>query len=169
MLIIPHRRWSGGNKVFLSWFEDGLIRDLPVSLVWAIREEKEMEEEEVAQDEEVGIPDFQPGWSPHLSHRGYALCSQQGVLWLAHLVSVRRVRVKLRKWDWRVRVHFLSGLRVLWFQDNGRHNGSLLTFTHVSLDKMVNGRTFPPCYINLIVKPCVLGYASLNVQFFLLF
>lgn len=39
--------------------------------------------------------------APHLSRRGNALCSQQGVLWVAHLVSMGRrgqARVKLRKW-----------------------------------------------------------------------
>lgn len=93
-----------------SWSEDGAATDLLVSLVWAIRKGRRRRRRRAflisSQADRLKL-------APHLSHRGNALCSQQGVLWLALLVSVGRrgqARVKLRKWGWESRVSLFSSL-----------------------------------------------------------
>ncbi len=102
-----------------SWSEDGAVTDLLVSLVWAIRKGRRRRRRRrrrraflISSQADRRKP------APHLSHRGNALCSQQGVLWLAHLVSAGRrgwARVKLRKWDWESRVSLFSGLQPICF------------------------------------------------------
>lgn len=98
-----------------SWSKDGAVTDLLVSLVWAIRKGKRRRRWRaflISSQADRQKP------APHLSLRGNALCSQQGVLWLAHRVSAERrgrARVKLRKWGWERRVGLFSSLQPVCF------------------------------------------------------